>query len=1373
MTKKKLGIIALASISFFSLAGVTISTVSWFVASMKTPEYNLKGKSAGAYFAYGDGKPYEVDNEGKVIHRPFGISIPRHLYNLSWLQYTGQFADDQYYFEIADTVGEEGLDMDGYILPPIGTTDNPFIGDFNGKGKIITNLTVSNDEGELFGATNKHPDQTQVSYTAPEIVGLFGVVGNYNDSFEGTYDSSINSIHDLGISNATIETTTSRALVGICAGYVDAEISNVAVNESTINVETASTAAVDATNLTANLSDYGTVGYCTEPYKKSIKKMEQELYDIEMGANAEFNAVDDGDSEGWGGSINMKTIYNRIVSLRKNKSTDVSAYGNGTHNWRVDHTYYNNEESLPATTYNNINRSNSTNDAYSRYVGANESGHEYIGNYNIYARAASSGYGDSTTYGDQQYLYLCGGHVENHTYHTYYEHTGVYITDGSGHYLRYNNGTLENATSTNDASLWTFTQYSGSQYYITTTYNGTTYYLNYNNGALNTANSTGTTRRWTVTENGNNLTISYNTSKIYYYGNSWTLIPTTDETYYTIQTTSGGTTHYVSVDSTTGTGSGTVVDTTNLDSAAHFQVESGTNYVYFLKNGSNTKYYLTYYYRSRYGTTTQRLTFVNNTGTNYYYYFTYSGGNLTTTYNNNTYYVRYNNGWTYDTTNRSISLTQHTATYSTYYLNNTFDDDPTTVNGPDSHQTSADTTKSNNESHMYYTATDTTYFPLNVEQDLKNYVTAANTMNTEISSGNLDPKDSNTGYIISGSNIPTNATTLTHAYSDIRISRYGITNVSASYNKSSGSSTTISDLSDSSIYTINSSNTHQTMSAALSANSKLYPRYSDSKTSFFQNSLASSTNGTSYTTNAYVYGLHFMDSTISKDAIVNAQKVSILGNKCDTYQFPVDCIDFNLKQKGVINFFAGTYYTDNNSFFSLHEIIRNNDAVVKGDPEDKEFTSYNTINQIKEIEEIWSNDDGEKTTKYANIYKYKGATGNDMYSVPYRVDGNQNKFVMNKNDTTDNTTAYTYATMGTTDFNAYCSTYGYSLKFKTSQIGKQNSAYTTKRIYYFEFPMNPGEYCLGSVPGGTGAYLLYLDIGANAAKTQRTTIYEHFKEIRKIFEYPAGVAVVPVSVVASNLAGGTDLDDTDTANFLIIAGTNGTITVTRAANDVTMARTGGLLTSAKPTMIGDLMWDSQHQQYNIHKPSDEGSTNLTSEIVSDDTVTDVRRLQYYDYNVNLDELMITHIIDTSTDGGSTYERTYYQEYANGESTTDFAEMRIYHSVSGAKYMDESDLDTVHTYVGSDATSVNNTLIFKITYQEDDGENITSDWLLELQIDGNATGRYYIFQDYVFEATVDNGSVTLTVVNLGSKTIKINSTTITQVGQTVTITPSNP
>ena len=45
-------------------------------------------------------------------------------------------------------------------------------------------------------------------------------------------------------------------------------------------------------------------------------------------------------------------------------------------------------------------------------------------------------------------------------------------------------------------------------------------------------------------------------------------------------------------------------------------------------------------------------------------------------------------------------------------------------------------------------------------------------------------------------------------------------------------------------------------------------------------------------------------------------------------------------------------------------------------------------------------------------------------------------------------------------------------------------------MYYFEIPVNAGEYALGSVSGADGAYLIYLDIGATAKSLADGTTIE-------------------------------------------------------------------------------------------------------------------------------------------------------------------------------------------------------------------------------------------------------------------------------------------
>ena len=162
--RNKIKLFALSTLAGFTAFCAAIGTVAWFVNYVEFSDIKIDGSSFGAYFAYGDGLPYEEDGEGNIIHQPYGIKTQRHLYNLAWLQYSGKFnqdededgeIDQQFYFVIDPSLVETGLDMTGWILPPIGTETYPFLGNFEGNGVTISNLTVSNKE--TFTATDTYP----------------------------------------------------------------------------------------------------------------------------------------------------------------------------------------------------------------------------------------------------------------------------------------------------------------------------------------------------------------------------------------------------------------------------------------------------------------------------------------------------------------------------------------------------------------------------------------------------------------------------------------------------------------------------------------------------------------------------------------------------------------------------------------------------------------------------------------------------------------------------------------------------------------------------------------------------------------------------------------------------------------------------------------------------------------------------------------------------------------------------------------------------------------------------------------------------------------------------------------------------------------
>ena len=282
------------------------------------------------------------------------------------------------------------------------------------------------------------------------------------------------------------------------------------------------------------------------------------------------------------------------------------------------------------------------------------------------------------------------------------------------------------------------------------------------------------------------------------------------------------------------------------------------------------------------------------------------------------------------------------------------------------------TETSNGDPYMDYTGTNVTYFPLITEED------------------NYNAGSKNTGYVMGGSQDKTTSGDYPYKTGDIRVSKYTTSNISASY--SGGNLTTV--------YTINS-NLQTTQ-----INQSDYEKYSASKDGFL-NSI----------TGGNIYGLHFMSASINKDHLVTADYTLINGEEKTNYQMPASSIDFNLTEKGYINFFAGTYFSKNNSFFSLHHIERDENNAITG---------------IQEIAEIYKSSNDRKDY----IYKYTDGSYSDTLTSDY------------------------------------------SLTFSTARIKKQNSV-TQNAVYYFEIPVNSGEYALGSVDGGTGCYLMYLDIGSN------------------------------------------------------------------------------------------------------------------------------------------------------------------------------------------------------------------------------------------------------------------------------------------------------
>ncbi|MDY4643209.1 MAG: hypothetical protein SO410_04125, partial [Candidatus Enterosoma sp.] len=229
------------------------SSIAWFDHKTTLTPAILQGSTQGAYFGGGNG----------TADTPYLIKNQRHLYNLAWLQYLGEFnktdtdpstIDKQYYFKRDDSLKDSGLDRKDFVLPPIGTESNPFLGNFDGNNVTINNLTVSNNFNDL----NKHPyNVTSDSFNKEniQIVGFFGIIGSHN-ILSYSYSSVINSVSNLYLNNVTINTSSKNTLCGIFAGYANASISYCGVHYATIKIGSHVT-KIDAFN---NVSSYTLIG---------------------------------------------------------------------------------------------------------------------------------------------------------------------------------------------------------------------------------------------------------------------------------------------------------------------------------------------------------------------------------------------------------------------------------------------------------------------------------------------------------------------------------------------------------------------------------------------------------------------------------------------------------------------------------------------------------------------------------------------------------------------------------------------------------------------------------------------------------------------------------------------------------------------------------------------------------------------------------------------------------------------------------------------------------------------------------------------------------------------------------------------------------
>lgn len=353
---------------FLSLAFAFVAvTFCWFSRGELLNFRDDFGSAKASYFGGGDGsrdKPYEISSE-------------THFYNLAWLQYLGYFnhaeANNgryQSYFRLADNIDMSKLNS---ALPPIGTSKYPFIGNFDGCGYTVKNVTISNklngSDGEALKnylnvrptvADNFAADKTVLPVWGDttkdvNIVGLFGITGDYGSTATaggvvqeayGVYSESNTagklrdslkspatsisdedanstekayygamSVANFYADNLHVRSASDSTLVGLAAGYANAAIGSVGVYRCDITVKAGATGLSDS----APLSNYSLLG----DYNDAVITWNEKPSGSGGG----------GSGNDWGGSIDFYDLSKRITYiLNKNQQYNSFTITNSKNN---------------------------------------------------------------------------------------------------------------------------------------------------------------------------------------------------------------------------------------------------------------------------------------------------------------------------------------------------------------------------------------------------------------------------------------------------------------------------------------------------------------------------------------------------------------------------------------------------------------------------------------------------------------------------------------------------------------------------------------------------------------------------------------------------------------------------------------------------------------------------------------------------------------------------------------------------------------------------------------------------------------------------------------------------------------------------------
>ena len=355
---------------FLSLAFAFVAiTFCWFSRGELLNFRDDFGSAKASYFGGGDGSSEE---------KAYVISSSTHFYNLAWLQYLGYFnaaggANNgrlQSYFKLTKNIDMRELQRNGTVsaLPPIGTEQYPFIGNFNGDGHKIDNVFVSNLMSDLIvrpttykTATDDNNNEVLAVYgtagtttKAVNIVGLFGVTGDYgvsadakgvvsgSNEYTNKFKDSLSlptaattsgadevyygvmKVGNLYTDNLSVKSASSKTLVGLAAGYASASLSNVGVYRCSITVNAGATGLSDS----APFSNYSLLG----DYNDAVITWDEKPSGGGGG----------GSGNDWGGSIDFYDLSKRITYiLNKNQQYNSFTITNSKNNMGLNGISFN------------------------------------------------------------------------------------------------------------------------------------------------------------------------------------------------------------------------------------------------------------------------------------------------------------------------------------------------------------------------------------------------------------------------------------------------------------------------------------------------------------------------------------------------------------------------------------------------------------------------------------------------------------------------------------------------------------------------------------------------------------------------------------------------------------------------------------------------------------------------------------------------------------------------------------------------------------------------------------------------------------------------------------------------------------------------